>query len=72
MLMLDGTAVGQWFLRRDGGAVTAVVRLARSLSDSEEAAVRSEADAMLRFSVPNADDYALELARYGRPGLCAR
>jgi hypothetical protein len=67
MLLLDGTAVGQWHLRRDGGAVTAVVRLARPLSDPEEAAVRSEADAMLHFSVPDADDYVLELAPY--PGL---
>jgi hypothetical protein len=66
MVMLDGTAVGQWFLRRDGRAVTAVVRLARPLSGREEDAVRSEADAMLRFSVPDADECALELAPYAR------
>ena len=72
MLMLDGTAVGQWYLRRDGGVVTAVVRLARPLSGAEDAAVRSEADAMLRFSVPGADEYALELAPYPRPGAAAR
>ncbi|HTI30245.1 MAG TPA: winged helix DNA-binding domain-containing protein [Methylomirabilota bacterium] len=69
MVMLDGLAVGQWHLRREGVAVTAVVRLVRPLSGSEEAAVRSEADAMLRFSVPDADEYVLELAPYGRPGL---
>jgi winged helix DNA-binding protein len=67
MVLLDGTAVGQWHLRRDGGAATAVVHLARPLSDREEAAVRSEGDAMLRFSVPDASDYILELAPYPRP-----
>lgn len=66
MVMLDGTAVGQWYFRRNGGVVTAVVRLARSLSDGEDAAVRSEGDAMLRFSVPGADDHVLELAPYSR------
>jgi hypothetical protein len=71
MLLLDGTAVGQWHLRRDGGVATAVVRLARPLSDSEEAAVRSEADAMLRFSVADADEYALELGPYPRRGAAA-
>ena len=68
MVMLDGLAVGQWHLRRDAGAVTAVVRLVRSLSAGEEEAVRSEADAMLRFSVPDATEYVLELATYGRRG----
>jgi hypothetical protein len=71
MLMLDGTAVGQWHLRRNGDVATAFVRLARSLSASEDAAVRSEADAMLRFSAPDADDYGLELAPYGPPGGAA-
>jgi hypothetical protein len=68
MLMLNGTAVGQWHLQRDGDAVTAVVRLTRQLSASEDAAVRSEADAMLRFSAPGADACVVELSPYGRPG----
>ena len=72
VVMLDGLAVGQWHLRRDACAVTAVVRLVRSLSAGEEEAVRSEADAMLRFSVPDADAYALELATYGKRAGGAR
>ena len=62
MLMLDGTAVGQWHLRRDAGTVTAVVRLAHALSPAEEAAIRSEADAMLRFNVPDAQERLVEFS----------
>lgn len=62
MLMLDGMAIGQWYLRREEeGVVTAVVRLIRPLSGAEEAAVRDEGDAMLRFSQPNAGERCLEL-----------
>lgn len=68
MLMLDGTAVGQWHLRRDGGAATAVMRLVRALSSDEEMAVSAEAHAMLHFSVPDADVHSVEFARYRRPG----
>jgi hypothetical protein len=64
MLMLDGTAVGQWHLRRDDGAVTMVLRLVRSLSADEDAAVRREAEAMLRFSRSDVSEYSLELHRY--------
>ena len=72
VVMLDGLAIGQWHLRRDADAATAIVRLVRSLSADEEEAVRGEADAMLRFSVPGASDYVLELAHYGPPGLGVR
>jgi winged helix DNA-binding protein len=67
MLMVDGMAVGQWHLRRDGGAATVVLRLVRRLSGDKEAAVQSEADATLRFSVPNAEAHSVEFARYGPP-----
>jgi hypothetical protein len=67
MLMLDGTAVGQWHRRREGAAATLVLRLARALSSDEEAAVSAEAHAMLRFSVPDAKTFSIEFARYGRP-----
>ena len=66
MLMVDGSAVGQWYLVRGPGAVTMVLRLARNLSASDEAAVRTEADAMLRFYVPNAEARSVELAGYER------
>lgn len=66
MLMLDGTALGQWHLRRDKGGATVVLRLVRALASDEEAAVRSEVDAMLRFSVPEAKTYSIEFGRYGR------
>src|SRR6185503_18421752 len=66
MLMLDGSAVGQWHLVRDSGSVTMVLRLARKLNVSDEAAVRAEADAMLRFYVPNAESRSVQLAGYER------
>jgi hypothetical protein len=66
MLMLDGSAVGQWHLLRNAGAVGMVLRLARQLGSENEAAVRSEADAMLRFYVPNASVRSVELGRYDR------
>lgn len=66
MLLLDGSAFGQWHLMRDAGSVTMVLRLARQLSAEDEAAVRTEADAMLRFYVPNAGVRSVELASYGR------
>lgn len=68
MLMLDGIATGQWHLRRQEGAVTAVLRVVRQLSGIEEEAVRFEADAMLHFSVPDAKVHSVEFTRYGRPG----
>jgi hypothetical protein len=68
MLMLDGTAVGQWHVRRDEGAATLLLRLVRPLSTDEERAVRDEADAMLRFTLPDAEARAVELAGYVRPG----
>lgn len=67
MLLLDGTALGQWHLRRAAGAATVVLRLVRRLSGSEDAAVRSEADAMLHFSVPDAKAHSVELAGYTDP-----
>jgi hypothetical protein len=66
MLMLDGSAVGQWHLVRVSGGVTMVLRLARKLSAQDEAAVRSEADAMLRFYVPHTEVRSVQVARYGR------
>ncbi|MEX0625897.1 MAG: winged helix DNA-binding domain-containing protein [Chloroflexota bacterium] len=66
MLLLAGTALGQWHLQRDRGAATAVLRLVRPLSSDEETAVGTEADAMLRFSVPHADVHSVEFARYAR------
>ena len=66
MLLLDGSAFGQWHLVRDAGSVTMVLRLARQLSAEDESAVRSEADAMLRFYVPSAGVRSVELASYGR------
>jgi len=66
MVMLDGTAAGQWHLRRDEGATTMVLRLARPLSGAEETAVQSEADALMRFSLPDSVEHRLELTRYER------
>jgi hypothetical protein len=66
MLMVDGSAFGQWHLVRDSGSVTMVLRIARQLDAQDEAAVRTEADAMLRFYVPNAEVRAVELAGYKR------
>ena len=66
MLMLDGTALGQWHLGRDKGAATAVLRLVRPLSSDEEAAVSSEAHAMLHFIAPDATMYSVEFASYSR------
>ncbi len=68
MLMVDGSAIGQWHLLRDSGSVTMVLRLARKLNASDEDAVRTEADAMLRFYVPNAESRSVQLARYGAVG----
>jgi hypothetical protein len=64
MLMLDGTAVGQWHVRRDAGSATMVLRLVRRLSAHQEAAVRAEADAVLRFSTPEGDARSIELTGY--------
>jgi hypothetical protein len=66
MLMFDGSAIGQWHLVREAGTVTMVLRLARKLSAADEAAVRTEADAMLRFYVPDAESRSVQLARYER------
>ena len=68
MLMVDGIAVGQWHVRRDEGAATMVLRLARPLTADEERAVRSEADGVLRFSYPDAGGYSVELASYAGRG----
>jgi hypothetical protein len=66
MLLLNGSAFGQWHLLRDPGSVTMVLRLARKLTVDEEEAVRAEADAMLSFYVPNAGVRSVEFARYER------
>jgi len=67
MLMVDGSAVGQWHLVREAGAVTMILRVARRLSTEDEAAVRAEADAMLRFYVPTAEARSVQLAGYDQP-----
>ncbi len=64
MFLLDGTALGQWHLRRDKGSATAVLRLVRALSSDEEAALSAEAHAMLHFIAPDAHVYSVELAGY--------
>jgi len=66
MILLDGTALGQWHLRRDKGSATTVLRLVRALSSDEEAAVSSEAHAMLHFIAPDATMHSVEFARYPR------
>jgi hypothetical protein len=66
MLMVDGSACGQWHLVREAGAVTMILRLARKLSAEDEAAVRAEADVMLRFYLPNAEARTIQLAGYDR------
>jgi hypothetical protein len=66
MLIADGIAVGQWHVQRDEGAATMVLRLIRPLSPDEEAAVRSEADGVLRFTFPDASAHSLELAGHWR------
>jgi len=67
MLLLDGTALGQWHVRHAEGTATMVLRLTWPLSRDHEAAVRSEADALLRFSIPQAKGRSVELTHYARP-----
>jgi hypothetical protein len=62
MILVDGTAIGQWHLRHDKGSATAVLRLARTPSSDDEAAVSSEAHAMLHFIAPDATMHSVEFA----------
>jgi hypothetical protein len=66
MVMLDGTAIGQWHLRREQSGATVVVRLARRLSGREEATVLAEAQEMVRFTLPDGGEHRVELGGYGR------
>jgi Winged helix DNA-binding domain len=68
MLMVDGTAVGQWHVRHVKRAATMVLRLVRPLTAEEEGAVRSEADGVLRFTLPDAGAHSIELASYAGRG----
>ena len=65
-LLLDGTVVGQWFVRRTPEAATLVMRLARQLSAEDEQAVRAEAAAVLEFSYTDAGDHRFELLLLAR------
>jgi hypothetical protein len=60
-LLVDGFAAGAWHVRRDGSSATLVIRLVRPLAGEDEAALREEADAMLRFSQPAATSRSVEL-----------
>jgi hypothetical protein len=60
-LLVDGFAAGAWHVQRDGSSATLVIRLVRPLSGEDEAALREEADAMLRFSQPAAASLSVEL-----------
>ncbi len=53
-LLVDGRYVGQWYLARGRDQVTLTVKLGRQLVAEEEAAVRHEASALLRFLAPGA------------------
>jgi hypothetical protein len=54
--------VGAWHLRTDGPRTTVVIGVARPLAPDDEAAVRSEADAMLEFSRPRSMNRAVEIS----------
>jgi hypothetical protein len=61
-LLVDGRMVGAWHLRTDGPRTTVVIGVARPLAPDDEAAVRSEADAMLEFSRPRSMNRAVEIS----------
>ncbi len=62
-LMVDGFAAGAWHVRRQGADATIVIRPFRPLRPADEAAVRDEAYAMLRFSRPAATGRGVDLER---------
>jgi hypothetical protein len=64
-LMIDGQLAGQWHVRREGGSSTVVVRVMEPISPDGEAAIRSEAMAMLAFREPELEDPALEIEVMG-------
>lgn len=61
-LLVDGRVAGAWYARVEGSRVTARVDTVRPLHAAEEAAVRAEADAMLRFNYPKATERRVEVA----------
>lgn len=61
-LLVGGRLAGAWFANVDGGSVTAGVGTLWRLDADDEAAVRDEADAMLRFNYPRATERHVEVA----------
>lgn len=62
-VLVDGVVAGQWHVERTSDTVTAVVRLVAAVPATDEAAVHAEADAMLRFSHPDAAHRGVALRR---------
>jgi hypothetical protein len=65
-LMIDGQVAGQWHVRREGRSATVVVRVVEPVSADGEAAIRSEALAMLEFREPELEGATVEIGVIGR------
>jgi hypothetical protein len=63
MVLADGRAAGSWFSKREKGVATATVTLVTDLDATTEAAVRAEAEAVLGFLHPAAEERAVVLTR---------
>jgi hypothetical protein len=61
-LLVDGRMIGAWHIRGDAAQATVVIQVAAPLAPDDEAAVRTEADAMLEFSRPRTIERAIEIS----------
>jgi hypothetical protein len=60
-LLVDGRYVGQWYLERARDRVTLTIKVGRPLTAPEEAAVRGEAAALVRFLVSKVEPPTIDI-----------
>jgi hypothetical protein len=60
-LLVDGRYVGQWYLDRARDRVTLTIKVGRPLTAPEEAAVRGEAAALVRFLLSHVEPPTIDI-----------
>jgi hypothetical protein len=60
-LLVDGRYVGQWYLDRARNRGTLTIKVGRPLATDEEAAVRGEADALVRFLASDVESPTIDV-----------